>query len=228
LRLEHPEEVGSFVRPLMAGFGAPSYVAGGWALDLFLGRATRPHADVELAIFREDQSLLHSHLRGWTFTKIVNGRREQWHNTDALSLPVHEIHASSCDEPRRSIEFLLNERDAANWVFRRNPAIVLPLERASVVSAFGVAALCPEIVLLFKAKSPRAKDEADFQEAYPPSVTRVGGGSARPCRCATRTTRGFRRSTRPPAAMHNPPMQWAEPAGMLLLIAKPARRRPGR
>ena len=165
MRLAHPEEVATAIRPLMDGFGAPWCVAGGWAIDLFLGCATRSHADLELAVFRQDQSLLHSQLHGWTFTVSVNGRREEWQQGDRLELPLHEIHAYSPDVPRRSIEFLLNERDDANWVFRRDPAIVLPLDRAIVNTKFGVAALSPEIVLLFKAKTPRAKDEADYDAA---------------------------------------------------------------
>lgn len=161
-RLTHPEQVATAIRPLMDGFGAPWCVAGGWALDLFLGYATRPHADLELAVFREDQSLLQSQLQGWTFTVGVNGRREVWQQGDRLELPVHEIHAHSPDEPRRSIEFLLNERDAVNWVFRRNAEITLSLDRAIVNTDFGVDVLSPEIVLLFKAKLPRPKDEADY------------------------------------------------------------------
>src|SRR5438874_1630364 len=41
---------------LMSGFGKPWLVAGGWALDLYVGRSTRRHNDVDLAIFREDQA----------------------------------------------------------------------------------------------------------------------------------------------------------------------------
>src|SRR4051794_26495177 len=107
----------------MAGFAAPWCVAGGWALDLFLGRVTRAHGDVELAIFRDDQSLLHEHLHDWTFEKIVNGRREAWHDRERLSLPVHEVHARSPGEPPQVIEFLLNERNASAWVYRRNAAV---------------------------------------------------------------------------------------------------------
>jgi hypothetical protein len=162
LRLAHPEQVATAILPLMDGFGAPWCVAGGWALDLFLGYATRPHADLELAVFRQDQSLLQPQLQGWTFTASVNGRREAWQQGERLELPVHEIHAHSPGEPRLSIEFLLNERDEVNWVFRRNPAIVLPLDRAIVNTEFGVNVLSPEIVLLFKAKFPRTKDEADY------------------------------------------------------------------
>lgn len=152
MRLTHPEQVASTIRPLMNGFGAPWCVAGGWALDLFLGRSTRPHADVELAVFRQDQSLLHSQFDGWTFTVSVNGLRQTWRQGETLELPVHEIHAYSPDEPQRSIEFLLNERNAANWVFRRNRTILRPLDRAIVDTEFGMSALSPEIVVLFKAK----------------------------------------------------------------------------
>lgn len=162
MRFSHPEQVATAIRPLMDDFDAQWCVAGGWAIDLFLGYPTRPHADLELAVFRRDQPLLQSHLEGWTFTVSVNGRREAWQHSDWLELPVHEIHAYSPDSPPRSIEFLLNERDATNWVFRRNPAIVRPLDRAMVNTELGVTALSPEIVLLFKAKSPRAKDEADY------------------------------------------------------------------
>ena len=40
------------------------WVAGGWALDLFLGRMTRPHHDVDVAILRvawPSASLMSSH-----------------------------------------------------------------------------------------------------------------------------------------------------------------------
>ena len=36
---------------------APWFIAGGWAIDLFLGRKTREHADVDFALSRLDQDL---------------------------------------------------------------------------------------------------------------------------------------------------------------------------
>ena len=41
---------------VMAGFPQPWWVAGGWALDLFLGRKTRPHADLEFSILAADRA----------------------------------------------------------------------------------------------------------------------------------------------------------------------------
>jgi Aminoglycoside-2''-adenylyltransferase len=165
LRLESLNDVAHVVQPLMAGFPMPWCVAGGWALDLFLGRMTRSHADLELAIFRQDQAQLHRHFHAWTFEKIVNGQRQAWSEAERLELPVHEIHARSNDGEPCAIEFLLNERDTDNWIFRRSPSITLALDRAISRSATGLPVLSPEIVLLFKAKLPRPKDDCDFQSS---------------------------------------------------------------
>ena len=163
MRLSQPEQVAATIGPVMDGFGAPWCVAGGWALDLWLARRTRVHADVEVAVFRQDQALLHTHFPCWAFIARVDGRSEPWHPGDTLSLPVHEIHARSPDE--QTLEFLLNERDDMNWSFRRDVRIVRRLEEAIVSTEYGVDVLAPEIILLFKAKSPRDKDEADFHAA---------------------------------------------------------------
>ena len=153
------------VPELMRGFPAPWCVAGGWALDLFLGRVTRAHDDVEIALFREDQALLHGHLCDWRFEKVLDGRLVPWTADERLDLPVHEIHGRSNGETPLALEFLLNERTRDHWVFRRDPSVTLPIDRAIVRGALGYPVLCPAIVLLFKAKSPRAKDEADFRSA---------------------------------------------------------------
>src|SRR5947209_14473559 len=51
----------------LAEYHAPWAVAGGWALDLFLSRATRAHTDIDVAIWRSDQATLRSALPAWSF-----------------------------------------------------------------------------------------------------------------------------------------------------------------
>ena len=80
------------VLSLLAGFGMPWWVAGGWAVDLFIGRLTRPHKDIEIAVFRHDQLVLQEHLAGWSLRKVVDHRRVSWLPGELLTLPVHEIH----------------------------------------------------------------------------------------------------------------------------------------
>lgn len=85
------------VAGVLREFRRPWFVAGGWAIDLFLGRMTRAHEDVDVAIFREDQLDLQDFLRGCRFTKIARGRRELWNERERLDAPVHEIHAEDVE-----------------------------------------------------------------------------------------------------------------------------------
>jgi hypothetical protein len=45
-----PAEVLLWFSPL----SVPWWIAGGWALDLFLGQVSRSHADIDVGIFRAD------------------------------------------------------------------------------------------------------------------------------------------------------------------------------
>ena len=69
------DQVSGTILRLMNDFPAPWCVTGGWAIDLFVGRQTRAHGIVEVAIFRDDQDRLRQHLPGWTFDQVVNRRQ---------------------------------------------------------------------------------------------------------------------------------------------------------
>ena len=43
------------------------WIAGGWALDLFLGEQKRPHFDIDVVIARRDQGAAQQHLAKWDF-----------------------------------------------------------------------------------------------------------------------------------------------------------------
>lgn len=149
----------------MRGYAAPWAIAGGWAIDLALGSVSRVHADVDLAVFRDDQRVLREHLAEWRWEYVDDGVLVPWGKDQWLALPVHELYATSAGGSR--IEILLNERDGDDWLFRRDPRVRLPLVRAIVTSASGLPAFAPEVALLYKSKDPRATDEADFAAAVP-------------------------------------------------------------
>jgi hypothetical protein len=146
----------------MRDFDAPWFIAGGWALDLFRGSISRPHADVEIALFREDQHALRRHLAGWEFEKVDGGSRSRWSVDEWLAVPIHELHGSA-GPGSWQLEFLLNERAGSQWVYRRNGAVRYPAREVGLRSADGIPFLRPEIVLLYKAKARRPIDEQDFQ-----------------------------------------------------------------
>lgn len=152
----------------MADLGCAWAVASGWALDLFLGRVTRVHHDVDVEVARADQLVVRDYLteRGWRFVTPFAGRLEPWPLATRLEPPRHQIHAH---RDGAFIDVLLTENDAHLWRYRRQPDIVRSPTRAILASATGVPYLAPELVLLYKSRNtgrhPRPQDQADFHAA---------------------------------------------------------------
>jgi hypothetical protein len=162
---------------LLAGFPRPWWVAGGWALDLWAGDApSRAHSDLELGVFRADQDALRAHLAGWAWHQAVDGpdgrgRWVPWPAGEWLGPPGFQAMAR---RPRRAppglpaeLEVFLNDTADGAWVFRRGPAVRVPLARLTAAAPGGVPVLAPEVQLLHKAKYHRPKDEHDFARAAP-------------------------------------------------------------
>lgn len=143
----------------MRGYDRPWGIAGGWAIDLFVGNGTRDHSDIEIAIPREDQHELRNVLNDWSFQKAVKGELVEW-ESETLELPIHELHAN--DQMGEHLEVLLNEVENEQWIFRRDPTITFPISTLFLISRGGIPYLHPVVVLLYKAKNPREKDHADF------------------------------------------------------------------
>ena len=156
-----PRKVAAIMRDFKPGW----FIAGGWAIDLYLGRVTRPHADIEVGIFRADQSALQDYFGGWRLQKVAGGVRSAWRRGELLAPPVHELYCFNAAAELPRLEILLNESDGGRWVYRRDERITRPLGKCLLTSGAGVNYLCPEVVLLYKSKNPREKDEQDFGAA---------------------------------------------------------------
>ncbi|TFE00146.1 nucleotidyltransferase domain-containing protein [Jeotgalibacillus sp. R-1-5s-1] len=150
------------IRKLMTDFPAYWFMAGGWAIDLAIGRKTRDHHDIEIGVLRGNQQAVFSFFTDWSFRKVVRGEFHSWQG-EQLALPVHELHGGY---QGLNLEVLLNEHDQKDWIFRRDQLIRRPLEK-SILHFGGIPCLAPEIVLLYKASKPRAKDEEDFENILP-------------------------------------------------------------
>ncbi|HET9996700.1 MAG TPA: hypothetical protein VFQ17_04240 [Nocardioides sp.] len=50
--------------------GLEHWLFGGWAVDLWVGRLTRPHEDIDVLVWRHDEARVHEALRGagWVHT----------------------------------------------------------------------------------------------------------------------------------------------------------------
>jgi hypothetical protein len=151
------------IAALMRNFQSDWFIAGGWAIDLYLGKISRPHVDIEIAIFRRDQIALQNYLNDWVLQKIDDSVSSVWNRNEFLELPVHEIHCFHKTSELRNFEVLLNENNENEWIYRRNERVTKPLTKIYSTTDSGIKFLRPEIVLLYKSKNPRAKDKQDFE-----------------------------------------------------------------
>ena len=145
---------------MLFSLAAPYWIAGGWAIDMAVGRQTRGHKDVEIAMARDDQRFL-LQLPGLVKIEYIEKSVPHIWRGERLELPVHEMYCHFDGD--HTLEVLLNEFDDTGWIYRRNPAIRLPRGRFPASGG----ALPLEIALLFKSKHMREVDAQDFAVAAP-------------------------------------------------------------
>jgi hypothetical protein len=67
------------------------WIAGGWALDLFIGAQTRPHADLDIGILRRDVGEVLRHLSSWEFFEAQEGVLTRLRAAQDLRPDVHSL-----------------------------------------------------------------------------------------------------------------------------------------
>lgn len=161
-----------FIAQTLAPLNAPWMFVAGVALDLHLGRVTRPHDDVDIVFPRERQTELMAvlHANGWRTDAAINGTYQEW--TAPLHPPHHQVHARHPDLPDVIMaDFMLTDLSHDQWHYRRDPSLTLPLSEARRHADNGLPYLAPHAALLFKSATgggqPRRKDEQDFQRVWP-------------------------------------------------------------
>jgi hypothetical protein len=152
----HPREIAD----RLAGVATPWYVAGGWAVDLFLGEQTRPHEDLEIAVPRAGFAEIRAALP--ELEADVVGSGHIW----PLASPAFDVmHQTWFREPSTGIyrvDVFREPHDGDVWICRRDATIRAPYAQIVHRTPDGIPYLAPQIVLLFKAKWARDKDQADF------------------------------------------------------------------
>ncbi|MGB8196583.1 MAG: hypothetical protein WCF25_06225 [Acidimicrobiales bacterium] len=158
-----PDEVAS----RLTGSHARWYVVAGWAVDLFHGRRTRAHHDIEIGVARDDFALLRASFSEFEFDVVGSGRR--W----PLSTNAFDEHFQTWlrdagpDTGPYHLDVFRDPHDGSEWICRRDAQIHLPYEQVVRHSDTGIPYMSPEIVLLFKAKHLREKDQQDFECLLP-------------------------------------------------------------
>jgi hypothetical protein len=157
-----PEDV---VR-LFAAFPGRWCIAGGWAVDLFIGKQSRAHSDVDVLIARKDLDRVHAALPGWSLYG-ASGTLTPWEAGTELQQHIHDIWCRRGDGPWE-FQLMVIEMTADEWIFRRDSRVRGSLRDMIQVTEAGIPFLAPEIQLLYKSKRPgRPKDKQDFATVLP-------------------------------------------------------------
>ncbi len=77
------------------------------------------------------------------------------------------ITAPWCVAAGYPLDVFREPHDGQTWICRRDETIRFPYREIIHHTASGIPYLAPELVLLFKAKHARPKDQADFDETIP-------------------------------------------------------------
>ncbi len=163
---------------------------GGWAIDLFLGKESRPHKDLDIMIFREDIHNVVGFLqsKGWTMEAPTRKGFIPVSSEDTASceydnlwcmnsaypldyLKVDEQNAYNfyhydrdVQEQVDFIEIQLSSCEDNEFIYTKNQTIHMPIDKV-FYKRDGLPFLAPEIVLLYKSKYLSADNQNDFDLA---------------------------------------------------------------
>ncbi|WP_445397115.1 nucleotidyltransferase domain-containing protein [Streptomyces sp. LE64] len=150
----------------LAGISTPWYVAAGWALDLFRGRQTRAHGDIEIAVPAAHFAEVRHRFPGHVFDAVGSGRI--WE--DATPEELAAVHQTWLRDPATGnylLDVFREPHEGDTWICRRDEGIRFPYGDIVHRTREGIPYLAPELVLLFKAKHTRPKDQTDFETTVP-------------------------------------------------------------
>jgi hypothetical protein len=148
---------------------APWYVAGGWALDLFLGGERREHEDLEIAVPNSRLDEFLPSLDGLEVF-VITGPSEAT-PIELARDRLEETHQTWVREPATGfwrLDVFREPSDGATWICRRDASIRMPYRDVIEWTADGIPYGRPEVILLYKAKhADRARDQGDFADVLP-------------------------------------------------------------
>jgi len=157
------------VGELMAGTDVSWWLSGGCALDVFLGRVTRRHGDIDVSVRRSEWPLLRRHLADRL--EVFIARDGALYPLPSRNVPlndeVHNLWAREPDGDAWRVQLNLEPCDGSEWVFRRDSRIRRPIAEVVSHRDDGLPFVNPAVQLLWKARDAQPKDEIDFANVMP-------------------------------------------------------------
>jgi hypothetical protein len=145
----------------LAGISVPWYVAAGWALDLYRGVQTREHHDIEIAVPVGRFPEIRERFAKFTFDAVGAGRIWESATPQVLSA-TRQTWLRDPETGGYLLDVFREPHDGDLWICRRDGTIRLAYAEIIQHTSDRIPYLIPELVLLFKAKHVRPKDQVDF------------------------------------------------------------------
>ncbi len=112
------------VRQLFADAPFTWGVAGGYAVEQFLGAPTRDHADMDIVVYRDQQSRIHTHLTDWRlYASDPPGALRPWAVNEYLPYGIHDVWGHRLQARAWELQLMLAETDGDHWFLRGNSQI---------------------------------------------------------------------------------------------------------
>ncbi|KAB2803587.1 amino acid transporter [Brucella anthropi] len=146
----------------------PWWIAGGHAIEHFVGRPVRAHADINILALRKDASKLRCYLSFWDcWVADPPGHLRSWRAGEVLDGDIHDVWCRQDQCSEWAFQIMLDDSIDLEWQSRCCSQVKKPLTELGVANGQGTLFLAPEIQLFYKAKSPRTKDNLDFEVSLP-------------------------------------------------------------
>ncbi|MEH7009772.1 hypothetical protein V7087_02990 [Neobacillus niacini] len=138
-------------------------IAGGWALDLHVGRNSREHSDIDVLITRKELLIAYQWIqKDWTLYKAEDGKLLHWVDGEFLK-STRDVWVSRNHVAPWAFQIMIIDSKDGNWIYRREKSIKRAMNEIILKSPDGIPYLKPEIQLLYKAGSSKIR-EKDFQD----------------------------------------------------------------
>jgi len=154
------------IEQIMHGSTFPWYIAGGWSIDLALGRKTRNHKDMDIVVYREYLQDVLDFFYKWDIGVAIPGehRLEAVLDMTSIQPPQYCLHISNGQD---FVEVLITDTQDEAVIFRRNTNIKMGFADFIRTDNNNRLFVTPEWQLLFKSKDPRIEDQQDFMNSVP-------------------------------------------------------------
>jgi hypothetical protein len=177
-------------RAFLSDHGFDWYVCGGGAIDVFLGKQTRIHKDLDIAVFWEDRNSIIALMlaTGWRVFEACGGgvihelfdKQQPFEKRNLFCFTANEnrcrLEPMGGDRYRFGlekkeqndftyVEFLFNQRDYEYFYLPGNASVKRNLNKA-LLESNKIPYLAPEIVLFYKSSYLDSSDASDHNHDF--------------------------------------------------------------